>query len=437
MKLVDDVIYKLRKGDIKPDQALKILHDARSSESKISRSTSWEKALEEDLSQLTCDLLKIDGGKLEMDIPVSDLGLDSLSATEFNNLIRGKYGITLQATAFFECNTLRDFYNYICKTNSNKIIDYYKNHEKDDPQKQSNYSFVNLSESPMQDKGPKVKFENKDPIRARLDKMWNMAEKDVVEDSLDDDFFFEDIVASRLLLQRRGLPSLSVVTAGEGTPLLLLGGLMNPERIWSKQVRSLVANHRLIIFNKPGVGKSELRQKDLSIEGIVGDIKYVLNTLNVNSSIDIVGFSFGGMLAQQFAFEYPDMVNSMILINTAAKATKRLNNVDLLRDEVNSCPEVISINGEIDFSVAAMYGELSNNFDSREKIIQCAMPILVLSGSCDRYVDSAQSKELVSLLPNAEHKVIEARHFSLLTHPNELNQYMMNFLKDNRNKKND
>ncbi|MEJ2416095.1 MAG: acyl carrier protein [Exilibacterium sp.] len=108
MKLVDDVIYKLRKGDIKPDQALKILHDARSSESKISRSTSWEKALEEDLSQLTCDLLKIDGGKLEMDIPVSDLGLDSLSATEFNNLIRGKYGITLQATAFFECNTLRD-----------------------------------------------------------------------------------------------------------------------------------------------------------------------------------------------------------------------------------------------------------------------------------------------------------------------------------------
>ncbi|MEJ2416094.1 MAG: alpha/beta fold hydrolase [Exilibacterium sp.] len=228
------------------------------------------------------------------------------------------------------------------------------------------------------------------------------------------------------------MPSLSVVTAGEGTPLLLLGGLMNPERIWSKQVRSLVANHRLIIFNKPGVGKSELRQKDLSIEGIVGDIKYVLNTLNVNSSIDIVGFSFGGMLAQQFAFEYPDMVNSMILINTAAKATKRLNNVDLLRDEVNSCPEVISINGEIDFSVAAMYGELSNNFDSREKIIQCAMPILVLSGSCDRYVDSAQSKELVSLLPNAEHKVIEARHFSLLTHPNELNQYMMNFLKDNQ-----
>jgi pimeloyl-ACP methyl ester carboxylesterase len=38
------------------------------------------------------------------------------------------------------------------------------------------------------------------------------------------------------------------------------------------------------------------------------------------TKLDVLGFSLGGMIAQQLAFEYPEMVRRMILVGTSRRA---------------------------------------------------------------------------------------------------------------------
>src|SRR6516225_274087 len=51
-------------------------------------------------------------------------------------------------------------------------------------------------------------------------------------------------------------------------------------------------------------------------------------------NIDVVGFSLGGMIAQQLAFEYPDMVRRMILMGTGPRGGEGMTFTELSTDHV-------------------------------------------------------------------------------------------------------
>ena len=76
------------------------------------------------------------------------------------------------------------------------------------------------------------------------------------------------------------------------------------------------ANYRVIIFENRGVGESTVGTKEFSISQFANDTLGLLDALGI-SKADILGWSMGGMIAQQLAVTNPDRVDNLILYTTS------------------------------------------------------------------------------------------------------------------------
>jgi uncharacterized protein len=79
-------------------------------------------------------------------------------------------------------------------------------------------------------------------------------------------------------------------------------------------------------FDLRGHGESEGRQEDLTISGVVNDIRAAVDHLRARVGADrvaVAGTSFGGGIAAFFAARYPDRVRSVVLLNPLLNYKKR------------------------------------------------------------------------------------------------------------------
>jgi 3-oxoadipate enol-lactonase len=105
--------------------------------------------------------------------------------------------------------------------------------------------------------------------------------------------------------------------AGTGPPILLIMGLGYPSCMWFR-TRPLLANsYRTIALDNRGVGQSDVPPGPYSIALMASDAAAVLDAAG-HSSAHVYGVSMGGMIAQEFALQYPQRVRSLILGCTAA-----------------------------------------------------------------------------------------------------------------------
>lgn len=101
----------------------------------------------------------------------------------------------------------------------------------------------------------------------------------------------------------------------DGPPLLLLNGLGAPLEIFEPLLHELVGR-RTITFDAPGSGQSETPGLPLSIAGHARIALDLLDHLGV-TTVDVLGFSFGGMVAQELAHLAPGRVRSLVLASTS------------------------------------------------------------------------------------------------------------------------
>src|SRR5262249_47673761 len=104
---------------------------------------------------------------------------------------------------------------------------------------------------------------------------------------------------------------------GKGDPLLLIMGLGYPSIAWYRTRPVLAKEFRTIAFDNRGVGKSEMPPGPYPIPLMASDAAAVLDAASVESA-HVFGISMGGMIAQEFALQYPKRVRSLILGCTAA-----------------------------------------------------------------------------------------------------------------------
>lgn len=118
---------------------------------------------------------------------------------------------------------------------------------------------------------------------------------------------------------------------GRGPPLLLLhGGPGADHTDFLPHLVPLAKRHRLILIDQRGSGRSE-RLADPSgytLDGMVEDIEAVRKAFRARK-LDVLGHSFGGILAQAYAIRHPGAVRRLILAGTAASA--RTINADFRR----------------------------------------------------------------------------------------------------------
>lgn len=103
---------------------------------------------------------------------------------------------------------------------------------------------------------------------------------------------------------------------GEGAPVLLINGLGANVEMWGPAQEQLARTARTIAFDAPGMGRSRTSPVVLPHPALAAMICRLLDALEVDRC-DVIGYSFGGTVAQQLAHQAPDRVRRIALVGTS------------------------------------------------------------------------------------------------------------------------
>src|SRR3954470_9778959 len=103
------------------------------------------------------------------------------------------------------------------------------------------------------------------------------------------------------------------VKVGEGPALLLLHGLGCDHTTWFPVIQDLARHFTVIAPDLLGHGASAKPRADYSVGGYANGMRDLLTVLNIDK-VTVVGHSFGGGVAMQFAYQFPERTERMILV---------------------------------------------------------------------------------------------------------------------------
>jgi 3-oxoadipate enol-lactonase len=110
---------------------------------------------------------------------------------------------------------------------------------------------------------------------------------------------------------------------GAGPPFLFLPATDAPGAVWSFfQVPDFSRDHRVIICDQRGTGKSKTRSADFTTRRMAADAAALLDHLGARGAI-VCGHSIGGRVAQLLALDYPGAVQKLILASTGAETPQK------------------------------------------------------------------------------------------------------------------
>jgi len=102
---------------------------------------------------------------------------------------------------------------------------------------------------------------------------------------------------------------------GEGEPIILVHGFGVTKEEWIGQFLPLSKHFKVIRFDNRGSGKSDHPNQRYTMKIFADDLKVFIENIGLDKA-NIIGWSVGGMFAQEFAINYPEKVDKLILINT-------------------------------------------------------------------------------------------------------------------------
>lgn len=103
---------------------------------------------------------------------------------------------------------------------------------------------------------------------------------------------------------------------GAGEPVVLIMGLGCSSAMWFRIAPHLARSYRVILLDNRGCGQTRAGAALVHrVPVMAGDVAAVLDAAG-EASAHVIGFSMGGMIAQQFAVDYPARLRSLTLIGT-------------------------------------------------------------------------------------------------------------------------
>src|SRR5260370_40663178 len=216
---------------------------------------------------------------------------------------------------------------------------------------------------------------------------------------------------------------------GDGAPLLLIMRLGWTSHAWYRTRPVLAEKYRTIALDNRGVGRSEMPAGPYPIALMALDAAAVLDAADVESA-HVFGISMGGMIAQEFALQYPKRVRSLILGCTAAggphavrsereAAQMLMARGSMTREEAAQAAlpfiyhpgtpqKLIDEDMEVrkpwfphpDAYTAQLQGILA--WEAYSRLAQIVAPTLVIHGDSDRLVPAGHGKMIAEKNPRAK-----------------------------------
>lgn len=102
-------------------------------------------------------------------------------------------------------------------------------------------------------------------------------------------------------------------TAGAGPALVLLHGLARSSDTWDDVLPALAERHTVIALDLPGHGRSDKPRGDYSLGAHASAVRDALIALGLER-VAMVGHSYGGGVAMQFAYQFPEWCERLVLV---------------------------------------------------------------------------------------------------------------------------
>ncbi|MDP2673710.1 MAG: alpha/beta hydrolase [Dehalococcoidia bacterium] len=115
----------------------------------------------------------------------------------------------------------------------------------------------------------------------------------------------------------------------QGVPLVMTHGFAGPTDCWRDEPLALSEERPLLPYDVRGHGRTEVPQdiREYSIPTFAADLAALLEALGIGRA-HIGGVSMGGMIAAQFAVDFPRMVESLLLVDTTTGNSPEANGDD-------------------------------------------------------------------------------------------------------------
>jgi len=102
---------------------------------------------------------------------------------------------------------------------------------------------------------------------------------------------------------------------GSGPVILLLHGLGDDHHTWDPVIEPLARHYTVIAPDLLGHGQSDKPRADYSVGGYANGMRDLLTVLGIDK-VTVVGHSFGGGVAMQFAYQYPERTERLVLVGS-------------------------------------------------------------------------------------------------------------------------
>lgn len=110
-----------------------------------------------------------------------------------------------------------------------------------------------------------------------------------------------------------GVHQSDISTESGSQTLILIHGSMDRQAAFARMARQLAMQHCVVTYDRRGYGKSVHQRGTFSIDEHVSDLRQVLDSLDTNKPVILIGHSFGGVVALSFAQRYPSSVAGLVV----------------------------------------------------------------------------------------------------------------------------
>ena len=104
---------------------------------------------------------------------------------------------------------------------------------------------------------------------------------------------------------------------GQGPPLVLVHGAAVDSRVWQPQLAALADEFTVVAWDEPGAGRSSDVPADFALADYAGCLAALIETLALGPA-HVAGLSWGGTVAQELYRHRPELVATLILVDTYA-----------------------------------------------------------------------------------------------------------------------
>ena len=244
----------------------------------------------------------------------------------------------------------------------------------------------------------------------------------------------------------------------DGPPVILVHGSIVYNISWDKNFYELAnAGFRVVRFDLYGRGNSSRPNIAYTATVYLNQIKQLLDYVEFTKNVHLIGLSMGGALVTMFAEQYPQVVNSVILVDPITpQFWKSTSGKKIIQRSIERFQKILGKKTEVQEKrlqiVGPLLKKMRNQFKYKgvgrsiysgikhlkkvdlstayQKLGTRKNPTLLIWGELDDVIPVSESSDVLKLVPQTEfHPVKSAGHLVQYEKPEEVNRLLIDFIK--------